>query len=137
MELALVTVVVPSYEAGLSFFTQAIGWRVWADDPRPGAPGKPAKRWLVVGPGEGAPQPHRTGVLLARAEGAEQAAAIGRQTGGRVAFFLRSTDLDADRARLEGHGAVFDGPTRVEDYGRVAVFTDPFGNRWDLLQAAG
>jgi uncharacterized glyoxalase superfamily protein PhnB len=64
---------------------------------------------------------------------ARQHAAIGNQTGGRVGFFLHTDDFDRDHARMRAAGVVFDEAPRDEPYGRVAVWRDPFGNRWDLI----
>jgi predicted enzyme related to lactoylglutathione lyase len=77
-----------------------------------------------------------TGVLLARADGADQLAAVGNQTGGRVGFFLEVDDFDAAYARLSAAGVQFAGSPRSEPYGRVVVFLDIAGNKWDLLGPA-
>ena len=82
-----------------------------------------------------APPGAETEILLARAVG-DQADAIGRQGGGRVWLFLETEDFSTDHARLEAAGAVFEGPPRDEPYGRVAVWRDPWGNRWDLIEYA-
>jgi len=74
-----------------------------------------------------------TGVLLARADGERQRAAVGDQVAGRVGFFLRVDDVDAAHERLSAAGVAFVSPPRGEPYGRVAVFLDVAGNRWDLL----
>jgi len=89
------------------------------------------KRWVVVRP-PGA----ETGLLLARADGAGQAAVVGRQAAGRVGFFLRVDDFEATYQRLAGAGVEFARPPRTEPYGRVAVFTDIAGNLWDLIGPA-
>jgi uncharacterized glyoxalase superfamily protein PhnB len=87
-----------------------------------------AKRWVVVRPRGG-----QTGLLLARADAEEQAALVGRQFAGRVGFFLRVEDFDSTHARLRAAGVEFVRSPRDEPYGRVAVFQDCEGNRWDLL----
>ena len=87
------------------------------------------KRWVLVRPKGG-----DTALLLARAINDDQRAAIGNQTGGRVGFFLQTGDFAADHARMTAAGVTFEEPPRHEPYGTVAVFRDPFGNRWDLLQ---
>ena len=89
--------------------------------------GRP-KRWVVVRP-VGA----ETGLLLALADGPDQQARVGDQTGGRVGFFLRVDDFDATYRRMELADVTFVGPLRDEPYGRVVVFEDHCGNRWDLL----
>jgi predicted enzyme related to lactoylglutathione lyase len=74
-----------------------------------------------------------TGLLLARADGDDQAAVAGKQVAGRVGFFLQVEDFDAAYRRMTAAGVVFVTPPRLEPYGRVAVFLDVAGNRWDLL----
>ena len=77
-----------------------------------------------------------TALLLARADGAAQQAAIGNQTGGRVGFFLETGDFARDHAAFVAAGVRFLEEPRHEVYGTVAVFADPFGNRWDLIEPA-
>lgn len=131
MYLSLVSVVVEDYDAAIDFFTGVLGFELAADEPAFTSAGARPKRWVVVRP-PGA----QTGVLLARADGAEQVAAVGHQTGGRVGFFLEADDFDATYARLSAAGVRFVGPQRSEPYGRVAVFLDIAGNKWDLLGPA-
>ena len=127
MRLSLVTVVVEDYDAAIDFFVNAVGFLLAEDSPATTTDGRP-KRWVVVRPPGAA-----TGVLLARADGQDQAAIVGRQAGGRVGFFLEVDDFDAAHARMSAAGVRFVRPPRSEDYGRVAVFLDVAGNRWDLL----
>lgn len=122
MRLSLIAVLVPEYEEGIGFFC-ALGFALRQDEDRGGG-----KRWVVMSaPGGG------SDILIARAVG-EQQGAIGWQTGGRVGFFLTSADFAADAARVEAAGGVFEEAPRDEAYGRVAVFRDPWGNRWDLIR---
>ena len=125
--VSLVTIIVDDYDAGITFFVDALGFELVEDAPVESMHGHP-KRWVVVRP-PGA----RTGILLALADGDEQHAAIGRQTAGRVGFFLRVDDFGAAYERMEAAGVTFASPPREEPYGRVAVFVDVAGNRWDLL----
>ena len=127
MRLDKITIVVDDYDRAIGFFTGALGFELAEDSPSLTNDGRP-KRWVVVRP-PGA----QTGILLAQADGERQAAAVGNQTGGRVGFFLRVDDFDAARARLTAAGAEFLTDPREEPYGRVAVFADPWGNKWDLL----
>ena len=124
--LERVTLVVDDYDAAIAFFTGVLGFDLVEDSPAVGDTGTP-KRWVVVRPPGG-----ETSILLARADGEVQSAAVGRQTGGRVGFFLRVDDFPATYGRLVDAGAPVT-PPRDEPYGRVAVFTDVAGNRWDLL----
>jgi catechol 2,3-dioxygenase-like lactoylglutathione lyase family enzyme len=123
--LAMVTVVVPDYDEGLAFFVGKLGFALVEDTPL-----DPQKRWVVVSPGSGA---H---LLLARAANDDQVAAIGRQTGGRVGFFLHTFDIAQSLVLLEQAGVEIERPLRRETYGTVLVFRDPFGNLWDLIEPA-
>ncbi|WP_280266058.1 VOC family protein [Nocardia wallacei] len=127
MQLDLVTLVVADYDPALAFFVDLLGFDLVEDTPAHTNDGRP-KRWVVVRP----PGAH-TGLLLARADGPAQTAAIGQQTGGRVGFFLRVDDFDAAYRRMTAAGVRFHTAPRDEPYGRVAVFADISGNRWDLL----
>jgi catechol 2,3-dioxygenase-like lactoylglutathione lyase family enzyme len=127
MHLSLVTVVVEDYDAAIDFFVAVLGFELAADDPAHTTDGR-AKRWIVVRPPGAA-----TGLLLARADGPDQTAVVGQQVAGRVGFFLEVDDFDATYARLVAAGVRFARPPRSEAYGRVAVFLDIAGNKWDLL----
>ncbi|MES9542166.1 MULTISPECIES: VOC family protein [unclassified Actinomadura] len=130
MRLDLITIVVDDYDDAIAFFTGALGFDLVEDSPSRTDDGRP-KRWVVVRPPGG-----RTGVLLARADGPRQAAAVGNQVAGRVGFFLRVEDFDAAHERMTAAGVEFATLPRTEPYGRVAVFFDIAGNRWDLLGPA-
>jgi catechol 2,3-dioxygenase-like lactoylglutathione lyase family enzyme len=104
-----------------------LGFELVEDSPATTNDGEP-KRWVVVRP-PGA----TTGVLLARADGARQVSAIGNQVGGRVGFFLRVDDFQQAYDRMRAAGVRFLDEPRDEPYGRVVVFVDLWGNRWDLL----
>jgi catechol 2,3-dioxygenase-like lactoylglutathione lyase family enzyme len=123
----LVTVVVEDYDRAIEFFVGTMGFDLVEDSPSSTNDGRP-KRWVVVRP-PGA----LSGILLARADGAHQRGAVGNQTGGRVGFFLRVEDFDRTHGRLVAAGVEFLTSPRDEPYGRVAVFLDVAGNRWDLL----
>ena len=127
--IALVTLVVDDYDEAVRFYTEALGFRLVEDAPRPDG-----SRWVVVAPtgADGA----GTGLLLARATGEDQEARVGDQTGGRVGFFLHTDDFARDHARMLAEGVTFLEEPRHEPYGSVAVFQDLYGNRWDLLQPA-
>jgi catechol 2,3-dioxygenase-like lactoylglutathione lyase family enzyme len=123
----LVTIVVDAYDPAIEFFVDALGFELAEDSPSLTNDGR-AKRWVVVRPPGAA-----TGLLLAQADGAEQAAVVGRQVAGRVGFFLRVDDFDAVYKRMVAAGVEFTKPPRDEPYGRYAVFVDIAGNKWDLL----
>jgi len=127
--LELVAIVVEDYDPAIEFFVEVLGFDLVEDSPSLTNDGRP-KRWVVVRP-PGA----RTGILLARADGADQVREIGRQGAGRVAFFLRVDDFDVAYNRMLLAGVTFESAPRDEAYGRVVVFRDLCGNKWDLLGA--
>jgi catechol 2,3-dioxygenase-like lactoylglutathione lyase family enzyme len=127
MHLEQMALIVEDYDAAIDFFVGALGFELVEDSPALTTDGRP-KRWVVVRP-PGA----QTGLLLARADGERQSAAVGHQFAGRVGLFLRVDDFDAAYARMRAAGVEFVGEPRAEPYGRVAVFVDVAGNRWDLL----
>ncbi len=127
MNIDLITLVVPDYDSAIEFFVDRLGFDLVEDAPAISDDGQP-KRWVVVRP-SGA----QTGLLLAHADGDRQRNAIGNQTGGRVSVFLRVEDFDVTYESMRSKGVAFAEQPRTESYGRVVVFLDPWGNRWDLL----
>ena len=122
--LALVTLVVHDYDTAIEYYVGRLGFElvkdIRLDDD---------KRWVVVRPDE-----RGCGILLARAANAAQTASVGNQTGGRVALFLETDAFDEDYRRLREAGVEFCELPRDEPYGRVVVFVDLYGNRWDLIE---
>jgi catechol 2,3-dioxygenase-like lactoylglutathione lyase family enzyme len=129
-QLQLVALVVRDYDRAIRFFVDVLGFALTEDEPSLTNDGRP-KRWVVVRPPGAA-----TGLLLARADGAEQEAIIGRQHAGRVGFFLQVDDFDATYQRMLAAGVEFAAAPRRETYGMVVVFRDCEGNKWDLLSAS-
>jgi catechol 2,3-dioxygenase-like lactoylglutathione lyase family enzyme len=127
VHISLVTIVVEEYDPAIDFFVGTLGFELAEDSPALTTDGRP-KRWVVVRPPGAA-----TGLLLARADGEDQAGVVGRQVAGRVGFFLSVDDFDEAYRRMSAAGVEFVRPPRSEPYGRVAVFADIAGNRWDLL----
>jgi len=128
--LELIALVVREYQPAIDFFVNVLKFELVQDVPSLTNDGRP-KRWVVVRP-RGAV----TGILLARADGSQQAAVVGRQFAGRVGFFLRVDDFDSAYQSMIADGVTFVSPPRTEAYGQVAVFLDIEGNRWDLLGPA-
>jgi catechol 2,3-dioxygenase-like lactoylglutathione lyase family enzyme len=125
--LQLAAIVVDDYDSAIAFFLDALDFELVEDSPSLTNAGR-RKRWVVVRPA-GA----QTGILLAQADGEDQSAVVGRQVAGRVGFFLRVEDFEAAYHRLKMADVEFVTLPRTETYGRVAVFLDIAGNRWDLL----
>ncbi len=124
--LTMTALLVREYDEAIAFFTQALRFRLLQDEQR-----EADKRWVVVAPQDGG-----AGLLLARAVTAEQQARVGDQTGGRVGWFLESSDFWSDYRHMQAHGVRFTEQPRSEPYGSVVVFLDLYGNRWDLLSRA-
>jgi len=123
--LHAVTVVVPDYDAAIDFYVQKLGFELAEDIAL-----ERGKRWVRV-----LPSGATTGsLILAKASNADQRTAIGNQTGGRVGFFLVTDNFNRDHAVMVSKGVRFDEHPRHEPYGTVAVWQDPFGNKWDLIE---
>lgn len=122
--LAHITYLVRDYDEAIHFFTHALKFDLIEDMPQGN------KRWVVVQPhgGKGA------ALLLAQAATPEQETAIGNQSGGRVFLFLHTDNFWRDYATMRALGVQFMEEPREEVYGTVAVFSDLYGNKWDLLQ---
>jgi catechol 2,3-dioxygenase-like lactoylglutathione lyase family enzyme len=129
--LELVALVVDDYDPAIAFFVDVLGFDLVEDSPATTSEGGRPKRWVVVRP-KGA----QTGILLARADGEHQRAVIGDQVAGRVGFFLRVNDVEASYKKYARRGVRFVREPRTEPYGKVAVFLDVAGNRWDLIGPA-
>jgi catechol 2,3-dioxygenase-like lactoylglutathione lyase family enzyme len=122
--ISSLTLIVPDYDDAITFYVQKLGFQLVEDVVL-----SSTKRWVVIRP-QGASE---TGLLLAQADSPEQLAAIGQQAGGRVFLILRTDDFDRDHARFKSAGIDFLEDPRTEPYGKVAVFRDAFGNKWDLI----
>ena len=122
MKLAYTALLVRDYDAGIAFYCGAMGFDL-VEDRDMGA----GKRWVVIGGGGGG------ALLLALAKKPEELAAVGNQFGGRVGLFAHVEDFGSAHERISAAGGMFEEAPRHEDYGIVAVFCDPFGNRWDLI----
>jgi catechol 2,3-dioxygenase-like lactoylglutathione lyase family enzyme len=124
--LGLVSLVVREYDEAIAFYVGTLGFTLVEDTYVPAQD----KRWVVVAP----PAATESRLLLARASTPDQAARVGRQTGGRVFLFLYTDDFARDYAAYRARGVRFVREPKDEPYGRVAVFEDLYGNLWDLLQ---
>ena len=123
--LVAITLLVGDYDEAIAYYTQVLDFEL-LEDTTMGA----GKRWVRIAPrGDG-----QVALLLARASGEAQQAAVGNQTGGRVAFFLHTDDFARDHARMKARGVRFLEEPRDEAYGKVVVFEDLYGNRWDFIE---
>jgi catechol 2,3-dioxygenase-like lactoylglutathione lyase family enzyme len=124
--IGLVSLLVHDYDEAIAFYVDTLGFSLVEDTPVP----EQDKRWVVVAP----PGAKESGLLLARASRPEQVARVGNQTGGRVFLFLNTDDFHRDYESFKEKGVVFVREPSPQPYGMVAVFKDPWGNLWDLLQ---
>jgi catechol 2,3-dioxygenase-like lactoylglutathione lyase family enzyme len=125
--LVAITLLVRDYDEAIAYYTQSLGFALLEDTDMGNG-----KRWVRVAPrGQG-----NVALLLARAANDEQLAAVGKQAGGRVAFFLHTDDFARDHAAMKSRGVRFLEEPRHEVYGNVVVFEDLYGNRWDFIEPA-
>jgi catechol 2,3-dioxygenase-like lactoylglutathione lyase family enzyme len=124
MQIAKLALVVRDYDEAIAWLSRCLGFELSQDVDMGGG-----KRWVVMAP----PGERGAALLLARAVGPQQEAAIGNQSGGRVFLFLETNDFDRDHARMLREGVRFREAPRVEPYGKIAVFEDLCGNAWDLI----
>lgn len=125
-QIVQIALVVRDYDEAIEYYTRVLGFVLLEDEDRGGG-----KRWVRMAPtadGGG------IGLLLAKAVGDEQSSRIGNQTGGRVFLFMHTDNFAEDHARLVANGVTFLRGPIDEPYGRVAVFADLYGNKWDLIE---
>ena len=123
--LGMITVVVDDYDSEIDYYTTALGFTLVEDTKM-----SDLKRWVVVAPDVN----NGAALLLAKAASPEQIATIGNQTGGRVMFFLYTDNFDRDYAHMANHNVAFTEEPRQEEFGKVVVFADKYGNKWDFIE---
>ena len=126
-KIGSVALLVREYDEAISFFVNKLGFTLVEDSDLGGG-----KRWVLIAP----PGSGGTRLVLARAEGLNQEVAIGRQSGGRVFLFLHTDNFWGDYQAMISKGIEFLEKPREEPYGRVVVWKDLYGNKWDLLELA-
>ncbi|WP_298985356.1 VOC family protein [uncultured Roseibium sp.] len=124
--IGALALLVPNYDQAISYYTEKLGFELIEDTKL-----SETKRWVLVAPKGNS----ETRILLAEPDGPDQQKAIGNQTGGRVFLFLNTDDFDRDHAAMLAAGVIFLEEPRTEPYGKVAVFEDLFGNKWDLIES--
>jgi len=125
LTLGMITIVVDDYDNAIAHYVNELGFTLIEDTVL-----TPEKRWVVVAPGtEGAK------ILLAQASTQEQIRAIGNSTGGRVGFFMYTSNFNETYELYRSQGIEFTENPRQESFGQVVVFKDKYGNKWDLIQS--
>ena len=122
--LGMIAIVVDDYDGAISHYVDDLGFSLLEDSIL-----SPEKRWVVVAPSDDGAK-----ILLAKASNEAQQDAIGNSTGGRVGFFLYTTDFAQTFQKFKSNGIEFIEEPRQEPYGQVVVFKDKYGNRWDLIE---
>lgn len=122
--LGMIAIVVPEYDEAIAHYVDDLGFTLIEDTQL-----SPEKRWVVVAPGNSGAQ-----ILLAKASSAQQEAAIGNSTGGRVGYFLYTDNFAQTYENYLSHGIEFTENPRSESFGQVVVFKDRYGNKWDLIE---
>lgn len=119
-----VAIVVEDYDDAIEFYTKKLHFTLVEDTQL-----SETKRWVVVAP----PGSAGARLLLAKAANEEQKGRIGNQTGGRVFLFLHTDDFDRDYENLIQHDIRIIRKPVEEEWGKVCVFADLYGNLWDLI----
>jgi uncharacterized glyoxalase superfamily protein PhnB len=122
--LGMIAIVVDDYDQAISHYVNDLGFALIEDKEMTSE-----KRWVVV-----APSSDGARILLAKAATDAQKAAIGNSTGGRVAFFMYTTNFNETYNAYSSRGIEFIESPRQEAYGQVVVFKDKYGNKWDLIE---
>jgi uncharacterized glyoxalase superfamily protein PhnB len=125
LSFAMTTIVVDDYDRAITHYVEDLGFTLIEDTSLTSE-----KRWVVVAPGS-----QGGNILLAKAQGDSQVAAIGKSTGGRVAFFLHTDNFDETYKKYRANGVEFTESPRNESFGKVVVFKDIYGNKWDLIES--
>jgi uncharacterized glyoxalase superfamily protein PhnB len=123
--LGMIAIVVDDYDAALSHYINDLGFTLIEDKKM-----SPEKRWVVI-----APSTEGARILIAKAANEVQTATIGNSTGGRVGFFLYTDNFDETYQNYLSRGIEFTETPRNESFGKVVVFKDKYGNKWDLIEA--
>ena len=122
--LGMIAIVIEDYDAAIDHYVNDLGFTLIEDTEL-----SPEKRWVVIAPSSAGAQ-----ILLAKASNAQQQAAIGNSTGGRVGFFLYTDNFSETHERYLAKGIEFTETPRNESFGQVVVFKDKYGNKWDLIE---
>ena len=125
LTLGMITIVVDDYDAAISHYVNDLGFNLIEDTVL-----TPEKRWVVVAPSKDGAK-----ILLAKAANEAQIAAIGNSTGGRVGFFMYTTNFNEIYELYKFRGIEFTETPRQESFGQVVVFKDKYGNKWDLIES--
>lgn len=120
-----ISLLVHDYDEAIDFYINSLGFEL-VEDTRL----SDVKRWVRIKPAGS----DEICLLLAKASGEEQKSRIGNQTGGRVFLFLETDDIHRDHKQLTQNGVKIVRELSKETYGSVLVFSDLYGNLYDLIE---
>jgi len=123
--IAHITLLVKDYDEAIEFYTKKLNFNLIQDTFL-----TDKKRWVLIAP-EGSTE---SCLLLAKAQNECQIDSIGNQTGGRVFLFLYTDNFTRDYHNLIQKGIKIIREPKDEEYGRIVVFEDLYGNLWDLIE---
>lgn len=124
-KIAHIALLVADYDEAISFYVDKLHFDLIEDTAL-----SETKRWVLVAP-KGSQE---FSLLSAKADGNFQKQNIGNQSGGRVFLFLNTDNFDRDYQNLKDNNIEIVGEPKTEEYGKVLVFKDIYGNLWDLIQ---
>ena len=123
--IAHIALIVKDYDEAIDFYTQKLDFKLLEDTKL-----SEEKRWVIVAP----PGAKECSLILAKADNEMELRSIGNQAGGRVVFYLFTDNFDRDFKKFSERNIKFVRPPAVQDFGKVAVFEDLYGNMWDLIE---
>ena len=120
-----ITLLVNDYDEAIAFYCHKLQFHIVEDKPM-----SETKRWVLMAP----PGSTGTSILLTKAVTDEQRALVGKQAAGKVFLFLFTDNLAADYENLQKHRVEIVEEPEVKPHGKVLIFSDLYGNRFDLIE---
>lgn len=131
MQLDTIPVYVRDQDAALAWYTGKLGFEAVRDQPM-----GPGQRWLEV-----APPGSEVRLVLYRATEDQPGVASLREAEARIGTFtgyvFSTDDVERDHRDLTAQGVTFTMAPDRQPWGTFAVFTDPDGNGFGLMQPPG
>ena len=126
MKIKSITLTVKNYDEALRFYVDKLGFDKVAD--RNIAPGI---RWVAVAP-KGAKE---TVIQFEKASNTSESQKIGKQLGNMLVQ-LETENFDETCKSMKEKGVKFVEEPKVAPWGKQAVFSDLYGNLFDLVESS-